>query len=312
VCCVIEKESYTSWQLLLNNVLPNNNFLMKESRVLFVAVALYFALACMVSWIVLFPAGRAFVVQALLGAGSRVQRHWRSLAQRRGTVMATSGHSGHAGLRGAAGFLRRHSAISLIGAVLLAAPATFALLSGAHTRLGGFEDGGREVNGQVAMLLEGEQLVPPPPLPPVAFTTAEVTEARPLIASASREWAMLNSDFQQRLLLVFRIMKERYGYDMTLLEGYRSPERQRTLAAMGSNVTNASAFQSWHQYGLAADSAFVRNGRILISEKDPWAMRGYQLYGEVAESVGLTWGGRWKMMDFGHTELRLPGVMRRR
>jgi peptidoglycan L-alanyl-D-glutamate endopeptidase CwlK len=40
-------------------------------------------------------------------------------------------------------------------------------------------------------------------------------------------------------------------------------------------------------------------------------LRGYQLYGQVAESVGLTWGGRWKMMDFGHTELRRPGVMPR-
>jgi peptidoglycan L-alanyl-D-glutamate endopeptidase CwlK len=49
----------------------------------------------------------------------------------------------------------------------------------------------------------------------------------------------------------------------------------------------------------------------VISEKDPWAMRGYQLYGEVAEQLGLTWGGRWKMMDLGHTELRLRGVMRR-
>jgi peptidoglycan L-alanyl-D-glutamate endopeptidase CwlK len=24
----------------------------------------------------------------------------------------------------------------------------------------------------------------------------------------------------------------------------------------------------------------------------------------VAESAGMTWGGRWKMMDFGHVELR--------
>ncbi len=40
-------------------------------------------------------------------------------------------------------------------------------------------------------------------------------------------------------------------------------------------------------------------------------MRGYQLYGQVAESLGLTWGGRWKMMDFGHIELRMRGVMGR-
>jgi peptidoglycan L-alanyl-D-glutamate endopeptidase CwlK len=98
---------------------------------------------------------------------------------------------------------------------------------------------------------------------------------------------------------------------MALLEGYRSPARQDLLASMGGAVTNARAFQSWHQYGLAADCAFWRDGKLVISEKDPWAMRGYQLYGEVAEQLGLTWGGRWKMMDLGHTELRLRGVMRR-
>jgi len=280
--------------------------------VLLLAVALYFALACLVSWMVLFPAGRTFMLQALLGAGTRIQRHWHSIAQRRTHALASTRQAGRDGLHEAASFLRRHYAICIAAIVLLVAPVLFALLSGTHTRLRGFEDDTREVNGQVAALLEGEQLVPPPPLPPMAFTTFEVSQARPLIASASRDWVMLNPDFQQRLLLVFRIMKEKHGYEMALLEGYRSPERQQELAAMGPNVTNAAAFQSWHQYGLAADSAFLRNGRIVISEKDPWAMRGYQLYGEVAESVGLTWGGRWKMMDFGHTELRLPGVMKRR
>ncbi len=37
-------------------------------------------------------------------------------------------------------------------------------------------------------------------------------------------------------------------------------------------------------------SAFKRDGKVVISERDPWAMRGYQLYGEVAESVGLDLG----------------------
>ena len=131
-----------------------------------------------------------------------------------------------------------------------------------------------------------------------------------MIASASRDWSLMNPSYEQLLLRVFRIMKDKHGYDMAILEGYRSPQRQNLLAAMGPSVTNAAAFQSRHQYGLAADCAFVRDGKIVISEKDPWAMRGYQLYGEVAESLGLTWGGRWKMMDFGHTELRLPGVMK--
>jgi len=73
------------------------------------------------------------------------------------------------------------------------------------------------------------------------------------------------------------------------------------------NTTRARGYQSYHQFGLAADVAFKRNGKVVISERDPWAMRGYELYGEVAESVGLTWGGRWKSIkDYGHTEYRIP------
>jgi len=41
-------------------------------------------------------------------------------------------------------------------------------------------------------------------------------------------------------------------------------------------------------------------------------MRGYELYGEVAASLGLTWCGGWKnLKDLGHVELRRPGVLRR-
>ncbi|WP_338764305.1 M15 family metallopeptidase [Massilia sp. METH4] len=279
---------------------------------LFVAVALYFLLACLISWLVLFPSGRALVLQALAGTGKRLQRGWRATAERESRRLDAIGQTSGASLREAGTFIRRHYLLCLGGALLLGAPPLVALMSAGHTQLGGYEESTREVNTQVATLLEGEQLVPPPPLPPLAFASAEVQKERPMIATASRDWALLNAEYQQRLLHVFRIMKEKHGYEMAILEGYRSPQRQDMLAAMGPNVTNAAAFQSWHQYGLAADCAFVRNGRIVISEKDPWAMRGYQLYGEVAESMGLTWGGRWKMMDLGHTELRLPGVMQRR
>ncbi len=161
-------------------------------------------------------------------------------------------------------------------------------------------------DSKILALLSGERLVAPEPLPPEVFTTREVEQVRPLISQANRDWDLLDADFRQRLLLVYRIMKEDHGYEMVMIEGYRSPERQEKLASMGAHVTNARAYQSYHQHGLAADSAFYRNGKIVISEKDPWAMEGYRLYGETAEKVGLTWGGRWKMMDFGHVEFRRP------
>ena len=274
------------------------------------AVTVYFVLACAISWMVLFPAGREFVLNALAGAGVRLGRRAGLLAQQRLRDADALRANGRAAAGTLAGFVRRHWIACTCGAALVCLPPLAALLLAERPMLNGYESLERPVNTQVADLLQGEQLVPPPPLPPLVFATAEVAQERPLLASASRDWAMLNADYTQRLLTVFRIMKERYGYEMAILEGYRSAARQDALAALGPGVTNARAWQSWHQYGLAADCAFVRDGKLVISEKDPWAMRGYQLYGQVAESVGLTWGGRWKMMDFGHTELRLPGVMK--
>ena len=134
---------------------------------------------------------------------------------------------------------------------------------------------------------------------------------RPDVVHASRNWNLLDQAFTQRLLIVFKLMKERHGYDMVLIEGYRSPERQAKLFEQGAHVTQAGANMSYHQYGLAADSAFYRDGKVVISERDPWAMRGYQLYGEIAQQVGLTWGGNWKMQDYGHVELRRSGVLGR-
>jgi peptidoglycan L-alanyl-D-glutamate endopeptidase CwlK len=279
--------------------------------VFLLAVAMYFLLACLLSWLVLFPAGRELMMGALERAGMRWRRRLAAIAQRQEDGALELQRSGRAQLAEWGAFLRRHYLLCGAGLALVCLPPVVALLAGSNPSLSGFEASTREINPQVAGLLEGEQLVPPPALPPLAFTTAEVQLERPMIASASRDWAMLDKAYAQRLLMAFRIMKDRHGYDMALLEGYRSPERQNTLAALGSGVTNAAAFQSWHQYGLAADCAFVRNGKLVISERDPWAMRGYELYGEVAESLGLTWGGRWKMRDFGHTELRVAGVMKR-
>jgi len=190
-----------------------------------------------------------------------------------------------------------------IALLLLAVPIATLLAAHRWMRLEGYADAGLPGSQVVAGLLAGERLSPPLPLPPEVFTTREVLAERPLIASASRDWNLLDDDFSQKLLHLFQQLHEE-GYDMVLLEGYRSPERQQKLADEGPQVTRAGAFQSYHQYGLAADCAFLREGKIVISERDPWAMRGYQRYGELAEALGLTWGGRWKMMDFGHVELR--------
>lgn len=264
---------------------------------IFIAL-LYFSLACGAMWLVFFPASRAALVRRMTAwravrVPSVPRRDW---AQKR---------------RRALRFLRRHSMWWLCGAVAVLIPSLIALMLSNPGMLPAYEGSTSVPDEKIAALLQGEQLAPPQALPPMAFSTLEVEQVRPMLADASRNWSQLRPDFSQRLLLAFKIMKEKHGYDMALLEGYRSPERQNLLASMGSQVSNARAFQSWHQYGLAADCAFLRDGKLVISEKDPWAMRGYQLYGEIAESLGLTWGGRWTMMDFGHVELRVRGVMQK-
>jgi peptidoglycan L-alanyl-D-glutamate endopeptidase CwlK len=214
--------------------------------------------------------------------------------------------------------------IVIAGSILLAAPVMWVATRQPSVPPMDYESF-RDTDPQVYALLEGEMLVPPPEVPTDLIVDAEkvarsaemvnqsgLTNTLPaerMLQSADRKWNKMNPRYVQRLLLVFKIMKERYGYDLVLLEGYRSPERQNRLAVMGANVTHATGYRSYHQFGLAGDVAFLRNGKVVITEKDPWAMQGYQHYGEVAESVGLTWGGRWKMMDLGHTEFRMRGIL---
>jgi peptidoglycan L-alanyl-D-glutamate endopeptidase CwlK len=277
---------------------------------IFIALV-YFILACSGIWLVLFPSGRDFLGQLMQGAGQRWDQGLSRLQQPRSHPQRDRWREARRLVARQLKFVRRNALLFGIGAVVVVVPTMLALLMSKPGMLPAFEASVAAPDAQIAALLKGEQLSPPVALPPIAFTTLEVEQVRPMLVDASRNWGLLNADFSQRLLLAFKIMKEKHGYEMALLEGYRSPARQTLLASMGSQVTNAGAFQSWHQYGLAADCAFWRDGKLVISEKDPWAMRGYQLYGEIAESLGLTWGGRWTMMDFGHTELRVRGVMRK-
>ena len=274
-------------------------------------VFLYFLLVVAVLALVCLPPLRERATAGVTGL-------WRR-SRARGAAMRSTGVQ-HAARRAEsaqdlgqriASAMRRH-ALALVAAaiVLVLLPLGAVLLRGAF-RVDSFDpNASHAVDERVAELLKGEELVPPPPLPPEFFMTTEVEEWQPLARSASRQWDLLDDTFRQRLLLSFKLVHEQYGYDMVLIEGYRSPQRQATLAALGPSVTRAGPFESYHQFGLAADCAFMRDGRIVISEKDPWAMAGYEHYGQVAKSLGLVWGGDWKgLRDLGHVELHKPRIL---
>ncbi len=222
--------------------------------------------------------------QVVDGMGARV---WRQLA----TVAQAVARFAPARWR------RTSVAVAMIALMLLAVAWT------ANRQLGwGFAGGDSSTDTRIGRLLLGDELVPPPSLPPEAFALAEAQ--MPMIASANRDWDKLDGRFKGRLIQLLSDIQGA-GYPFVVIEGYRSPERQEMLADAGTHVTQARAFQSFHQYGLAADLAPVRDGKIVISERDPWAAEAYLALGQQAEALGLTWGGRWKMRDLMHVELHL-------
>ncbi|NIE87520.1 MULTISPECIES: M15 family metallopeptidase [unclassified Burkholderia] len=271
-----------------------------------VVLIAYFAIAVLIAAMLLLPGVRTSVFSTVAQFHGRLSRRVSDRATRTRSHIVKSAKISQSSLNELQNLLVRRRLLIICATGILATPPLIAIALRGR-QLFQYDDTIRVPDEKIAALLQGEQLVPPPPLPPEVFATREVEQIRPALKDASRDWNLLDPDFRTRLLLVYKIMHEQYGYEMALLEGYRSPERQNRLAAIGSNVTNAAAYQSYHQFGLAADNAFLRDGKLVISEKDPWAMRGYQLYGQVAEQVGLTWGGRWKMMDLGHVEYHKPG-----
>lgn len=262
-----------------------------------IGIAIFFVLFSVVVWLMISPESRMQCMemfqQTVLKLNQWKQRlirtHGRFANVKKTPSLYFSWHA--------------HQKLIVLTVIILLTPVFVALIFHTQLELEGFTEEPQNQGTLIAALLQGEQLVPPPPLPPELFLANEVQVERPMIESASRDWSLLDPDFRQRLLATYKIMEQQHGYKMVLLEGYRTPERQNNLALLGNNITNARAYQSYHQYGLAADSAFLRDGKVVISERDPWAMKGYELYGQVAESAGLTWGGRWKLMDFGHIEL---------
>ncbi len=97
------------------------------------------------------------------------------------------------------------------------------------------------------------------------------------------------------------VFKERCraaGIDIIFTSTYRDHESQNALYAQGRTikgkiVTKAKGGQSFHNYKVAFDVVIIRNG------KPVWNTTGedgklWKKVGEIGESCGLEWAGRWK------------------
>lgn len=293
--------------------LPIHEF---EETVIAIVMAMFLILTVAAVWLLMFPSAREGANAYL----SRVSRKLGALFGRANARAATRVGESSRATRAAgnrmAGTLFRYRWPLLVAFMLLGLPplAVF-LIRNDNVQLESFETGYTDATGnsQIVELLNGERLVPPPPLPPEVFVIAEA-ERRQLgevaaelipdkIVSADRRWDAIDAAFQQRVLVIYTVMKQR-GYEMALVEGYRSPARQAELAS-GGKATRAKAGQSCHQYGLAVDSAILKNGKLQWNMNDRWVRDGYFLYGELAEQAGLSWGGNWRSIkDYVHVEAK--------
>lgn len=70
---------------------------------------------------------------------------------------------------------------------------------------------------------------------------------------------------------------------------------------LGSIVTKAHPGSSWHEFGLAFDVAILEDGKATWpNDRGLW-----EEIGELGESLGLEWGGRFKtILDLPHFQRR--------
>lgn len=109
------------------------------------------------------------------------------------------------------------------------------------------------------------------------------------------------------------------GIDLLVTSTYRDFAAQAELyargrTAPGRKVTNARPGQSWHNWRRAFDIVPLRYG------KPVWGTSGadgrlWQTIGEIGESCGLEWAGRWtRFREYPHFQLTegltLAGLMR--
>lgn len=101
-----------------------------------------------------------------------------------------------------------------------------------------------------------------------------------------------------------------------IVSGHRPIAEQDRLYSQGRTtpgkiVTHVRGGQSWHNYGLAFDLC------PLVGTRCNWRApaRAWTRQGELGESLGLTWGGRWKSFrDLPHFQrtggLRIADALR--
>lgn len=155
---------------------------------------------------------------------------------------------------------------------------------------------GRKTALAVHKALVGRDWSPPQPEPVPAGEFDERTE---------RHLATLLPKVQPKFRAFVRAAKDlarSSGFDYVVISGTRTFEEQNALYAQGRSkpgpiVTNARGGYSNHNFGIAIDGGIFKGGRYLDGSQDPTerkaAARMHAKIGQLAQLMGLAWGGLW-------------------
>ena len=91
-----------------------------------------------------------------------------------------------------------------------------------------------------------------------------------------------------------------------IIDTLRTQQEQEKNVAKGVSWT----LRSKHLTGLAIDICPYEEFKLNGPDKLAWNPDNqvWEVIGAIGESLGLTWGGRWKQRDLGHFELKWDPV----
>lgn len=119
------------------------------------------------------------------------------------------------------------------------------------------------------------------------------------------------SPFLDKCILLVENCEKR-GVSIWAISGYRSPEEQDALYNQGRGdkskplVTNAKAFQSFHNFGLAIDFCVDKDANKEGLQPN-WDLAPYRILREEAEKLGLVSGLSFKSFPEGpHIQFTVP------
>ena len=119
----------------------------------------------------------------------------------------------------------------------------------------------------------------------------------------SRDITSLNPNVARLCQLFIDKCKEQ-NIDVIITSTYRDFESQNALYAQGrtksgAKVTNAKGGQSFHNFRVAFDFCPIVDGKAQWTD-----VKTFTKCGEIAESLGLEWAGRWlRFKELAHCQL---------